>query len=101
MLVKNMANAFFLETEIIGCSTIRNHNNLPLSSRNNRFTPEQFENVQNFSKIFHADLNPEEIKKQLISAGFEVEYVEDFNSRRFAAVKFEGIRLIDNRELIS
>lgn len=95
-LIRNMAEAFFLETDVIGCETVRNENNLPLSSRNNRFTPEQFEAVQAFPKIFHANLAPAEIKQQLTQAGFEVEYVEEYEGRRFAAVKYAGIRLIDN-----
>lgn len=95
-LVQKMAEAFFLNIDIVGCPTIRNKNNLPLSSRNNRFTPEQFEAVQVFPKIFHADLTPEVITEQLIQSGFEVEYVEEREGRRFAAVKYAGIRLIDN-----
>jgi len=101
ILVKNMAQAFFLDTQIIGCETIRNENKLPLSSRNNRFTAEQFEKVQNFPKIFHDNLSPEEITAELMKAGFEVEYIQDYHSRRFAAVKFGGIRLIDNVEITS
>lgn len=100
-LIKKMAEAFFLDTTVVGCPPIRNQNGLPLSSRNNRFTPEQFEHVQLFPKIFHADLSPEEITSQLISAGFEVDYIEDYESRRFGAVKFGGIRLIDNIPLLS
>lgn len=99
LLVKNMTQAFFLETDIIGCPTIRNENGLPLSSRNNRLTSEQLEKAQLFPQLFHTQLTPEEITSNLISAGFEVEYVEDYNSRRFAAVKLDGIRLIDNISL--
>lgn len=95
-LVKNMAEAFCLETEVIGCETIRNENGLPLSSRNNHFTAEQFDAVQVFAKIFHTDLPPEDIRSQLTQAGFEVEYIEELESRRFGAVKFGGVRLIDN-----
>jgi pantoate--beta-alanine ligase len=96
ILIKRMAEAFFLNTEIIGCPTIRNKNNLPLSSRNNRFTPEQFEKIQAFPKIFHTNLTPTEMTEQLIQSGFEVEYIEEREGRRFAAVKYAGIRLIDN-----
>lgn len=96
ILVKKMAEAFFLETEIISCPTIRNRNGLPLSSRNNRFTAEQFEKAQLLPHLFHGSQTPEEIASQLILAGFEVEYIEDFDRRRFAAVSLDGIRLIDN-----
>ncbi|HEV2613192.1 MAG TPA: pantoate--beta-alanine ligase [Gammaproteobacteria bacterium] len=98
-LIKKMAEAFFLDTTVVGCPPIRNENGLPLSSRNSRFTPEQFKHVQLFPKIFHADLSPEEITAQLIKLGFEVDYIEDYESRRFGAVKFAGVRLIDNVEI--
>lgn len=95
-LIKHMADAFFLETDVIGCETIRNENNLPLSSRNNRFTAEQFEHVQLFPTLFQANLTTDEIKTELIKSGFEVDYIEEHEGRRFAAVKYAGIRLIDN-----
>ncbi len=100
-LIKKMAEAFFLDMEIIGCPTIRNSNGLPLSSRNNRFTPEQLEAAQQFPKIFHADLTSEQIRVQLTKAGFEVEYIEEYEGRRFAAVKYASVRLIDNIQLVS
>ncbi len=96
ILVEKMAEAFFLETDIIACPTVRNKNGLALSSRNNRFSLEQFEKAQLFPQLFHASQTPEEIVSQLISAGFEVEYIEDHDSRRYAAVSLDGIRLIDN-----
>lgn len=96
VLVRNMTEAFFLETDIIACPTIRNTNGLPLSSRNNRFSPEQSEKAQLFPQLFHTPQTPEKITSQLILEGFEVEYIEDYESRRYAAVSLDDIRLIDN-----
>src|SRR3990167_7441466 len=42
-LVKGLVKAFFLETEIVECATIRNEFGLPLSSRNNRLTGEHYQ----------------------------------------------------------
>ncbi len=38
--------------------------------------------------------------EQLIYAGFEVEYIEEYNGRRYAAVTLAGVRLIDNVVLV-
>lgn len=99
ILVKKMVEAFFIQTEIIGCPTIRNKNGLPLSSRNSRLSAEQFERAQLFPRLLHTSESPEIIVNQLISAGFEVDYIEDYQDRRFAAVSLDGIRLIDNISL--
>ena len=37
-----------------------------------------------------------EVMSLLQREGIEVEYVEDYGSRRFAAVSIDGVRLIDN-----
>lgn len=100
-LIKGLAQAFFLETEIIGCPTIRNEFGLPYSSRNNRLTKEQYQQSQYFPKIFHSSKNCDEIKNELIQRGFEVEYIEEQGNRRFAAVKIGDVRLIDNIEIKS
>ncbi len=95
-LIKGLAKAFFLETEIVECATVRNEFGLPLSSRNSRLTEEQYRLAQWFPKIFHSGESCENIKKQLIQKGFTVDYVEDYERRRFAAVRLADIRLIDN-----
>lgn len=95
-LVRGMAQAFFLETEVVGCPTVRNESGLPLSSRNNRLTAEQYQLAQHFPAIFHTALSCEEIKNKLQEKGFEVEYVEEYHGRRFAAVRLGEVRLIDN-----
>lgn len=96
-LIRGMVNSFFIDTEIIGCPTIRNEFGLPHSSRNNRLTPEQYQQAKYFPAIFHSPLlSCDEIKAALSAKGFTVDYVEERDGRRFAAVKIGDIRLIDN-----
>ena len=95
-LVRGLAQAFFVDTEIITCPTIRNEFGLPHSSRNKRLTPEQYQQAKEFPALFHSSLPCEEIKKQLEEKGFAVDYVEEYHGRRFAAVKLGEVRLIDN-----
>lgn len=95
-LVRGMVNAFFITTEIVICPTIRNKFGLPHSSRNRRLTREQELRVRAFPAIFHSAISCEEIKKQLQEKGFVVDYVEEYDGRRFAAVRLGEVRLIDN-----
>lgn len=96
-LIKGLAQAFFLDTEIIACDTIREASGLPFSSRNNRLSPAQKEKAELFPKIFHnISLSCPQIQEQLIANGFAVDYIEEQADRRFAAVKIDDIRLIDN-----
>jgi len=97
-LVKGMAEAFFVDTEIVGCETIRNAFDLPLSSRNGRLTEEQLEVSRYFPKYFHSEKSCEEITRALEAKGFEVEYIQEHQGRRFAAVRLGDVRLIDNIE---
>ncbi len=98
-LIKGLAEAFFIETEIVSCPTIRNDFDLPLSSRNNRLTPEQFETSRYFPEHFHSKKSCNEIINALTEKGFEVEYIEERYGRRFAAVRLGEVRLIDNIEV--
>jgi pantoate--beta-alanine ligase len=98
-LIRGMKTAFFIDTEIVACKTVRNEFGLPHSSRNNRLTPEQYQHARHFPAIFHAAHSPEEMKRQLLAQGFMVDYIEEHHGRRFAAVKLGEVRLIDNVEV--
>ena len=98
-LVQDMTKAFFLETDIVHCKTIRNIDGLPLSSRNNRLSSYGLKKASLFSRLLKSNLSTQEIKNKLVQEGFKVEYIEEYNSRRLGAVKFENIRLIDNIEV--
>lgn len=95
-LVKGMVQAFFIETQIIGCPIIRMKEGLPLSSRNSRLSPEDLQFAAKFSQILQEKIPIEQIKQKLSAAGFEIDYVEEKFNRRLAAVKFKNVRLLDN-----
>lgn len=97
-LVRDMVEAFFIETEIIPVKTVREPDGLAMSSRNVRLTPEQRAIAPAFHEALVVSATPEEAKARLKLAGFEVDYVEDIGSRRFGAVRLGGVRLIDNVE---
>jgi len=96
VLIRGMTHAFFIPTTIVVCPTIRNEFGLPHSSRNQRLTPEQYQAARHFPEIFHSDRDCAAIKKNLEEKGFAVDYVEEYDGRRFAAVRLGEIRLIDN-----
>jgi pantoate--beta-alanine ligase len=96
MLVKKMAEALFLPTDIIPCQTIRAEDGLALSSRNSRLSPEQREKAAKFSQLLTSSQNPEMISEQLISLGFKVDYIAESWGRRLGAVWLDEVRLIDN-----
>jgi pantoate--beta-alanine ligase len=98
-LVQDMTKAFLLDVDIVPCKTIRNENNLPLSSRNNRLSPCDLKKASLFSKLLNSDLSTHKIKSKLVQEGFKVEYIEEYNNRKLGAVRFENIRLIDNIEV--
>jgi pantoate--beta-alanine ligase len=95
-LIKGMVQAFFIETKVIGCPTVRMKEGLPLSSRNSLLSPEDLQHAAKFSQILKQKIPLEKIKQELMAQGFEVEYVEEQFNRRLAAVKFKNVRLLDN-----
>ena len=95
-LIRDMAHAFFMNTEIKSCPTIRETSGLAYSSRNARLTPEARQLANQFATIFHQTAPCDQIISELQAIGVEVEYIEEHDGRRFAAVIIGGIRLIDN-----
>lgn len=99
-LVEGMAKAFFLETEIVGCPTIREEDGLAMSSRNLRLSkqdrilaPKLFETMRSIADLAEA-------RAELERDGFKVDYLVDhpFHSgqRRLVAASLGDVRLIDN-----
>lgn len=95
-LVRGMTEAFFIPTDIIACSTIRDAHGLALSSRNNRLSTTGLERARTFARILRNADTADIAKQHLHQEGFEMDYVRDWKNRRFAAVYVEGVRLIDN-----
>jgi pantoate--beta-alanine ligase len=98
-LVQGMVQAFFLDTDIIACETVRNEQGLALSSRNNRLSSTQYQQALKFPTLLNANKSCEMIKKDLMTAGFKVDYVAEQAGRCLAAVYVDDIRLIDNIQI--
>lgn len=95
LLIKKMAQALFLEVEIVGCPTIRDTDGLALSSRNTRLNSKQRLQASLFPAILKNASNPEEAIKQLEDLKFKVDYVADYCGKRLGAVYVGEVRLID------
>lgn len=95
-LIRGMAEAFFLETEIVACATVRDSNGLALSSRNQRLSPAQYQLALAFPSLLATVFTDQEIVIKLTELGFEVDYIKTQEGRRFGAVRVGGVRLIDN-----
>jgi pantoate--beta-alanine ligase len=95
-LVRGMAEAFFVPTAIVGCATVRERDGLALSSRNRRLAPSDREKAPRFYRALSSAPTAETARRELIAAGFAVDYVEDRDGRRLGAVRLGDVRLIDN-----
>jgi len=95
-LVKDLAEAFLLETEIVGVPTVRDEDGLALSSRNVRLSKSAKILAPEFYRVLSTAMDCAMARAELESLGFEVEYVDERDGRRLGAVQLEGTRLIDN-----
>jgi pantoate--beta-alanine ligase len=98
-LVRGMVDALFVRTAIVGCPIVRDPSGLALSSRNQRLSPEDTIRASALNRALQSAATPEEARAQLMADGFTVDYVEDADGRRLAAVRLGGVRLIDNVEI--
>lgn len=98
-LIQGLTKAFFINTEIIACPTVRDQKGLALSSRNTRLTPEQYLTALHFPKALNSQTSLETISQELSNLGFQVDYIQDYFGRRFGAVNLANVRLIDNFKL--
>ncbi len=97
LLIQGMVKAFFMDMEIKACPTIREPSGLAYSSRNNRLNKEQKALAEQFAGLFQQqELTCKQIIEKLTQKGIVVEYIEEHQGRRFAAVRIDDIRLIDN-----
>ncbi|MBI2784897.1 MAG: pantoate--beta-alanine ligase [Legionella longbeachae] len=97
LLIQGMAKAFFMNIEIKACPTIRETSGLAYSSRNNRLNQEQKLLAEEFADLFQQkNKSCQQIIEELSRKGIVVEYVEEYQGRRYAAVRIDDIRLIDN-----
>lgn len=104
-LITQMVEAFFMDVEIVGCPIVRERDGLAMSSRNLNLMPCDRKLSPVFNKILRSARYDDDAIHQLDAAGFDVDYVETINDRRFGAVnmgsKRNPVRLIDNVALDS
>lgn len=99
LLIRGMAEAFFLETKIVPCPIIRETDGLAMSSRNMRLNAAERAKAAEFARLLGTSRDAETTRASLTAAGFEVDYVEERFGRRFGAVRIGEVRLIDNVEI--
>jgi pantoate--beta-alanine ligase len=75
---------------------VRESDGLAYSSRNERLSAEERRKAPAFYRILSTAATPEAANRELTEAGFAVDYVEERDGRRLAAVRLGGVRLIDN-----
>lgn len=99
-LVRGMAEAFFLETEIVGCPIVREPDGLAMSSRNLNLSQSDRNRSPRFHEILLSAADDSAAKQALQEQDFVVDYVETIEGRRFGAVlmgsEAKPVRLIDN-----
>jgi pantoate--beta-alanine ligase len=98
-LVQGMVRALFMPIEIVPCPTVRDPDGVALSSRNRRLSPAARALAASFPRILRHSPDAASASAALTAAGFGVDYVEDHDGVRLAAVRLEEIRLIDNVRL--
>lgn len=57
-----------------------------MSSRNQRLSPSGRQLASEFYHALNSGLNPDAVKNQLKALGFQIDYIEDYDNRRFGAV---------------
>ena len=95
-VIKEMVREFFIPTEIVACPTVREDSGLAASSRNALLSAPGKEKAAVIPQALCQAQTCAQAAAMLEAAGFQVDYVEEHFGRRFAAARFEGVRLIDN-----
>jgi pantoate--beta-alanine ligase len=95
-VVTEMAQEFFIPTEIIPCPTVRARTGLAMSSRNMLLSRQARDHAVGLFRVLSTAASSTEARTMLQAQGIAVEYVEEHWGRRLAAVVLDGVRLIDN-----
>jgi pantoate--beta-alanine ligase len=99
-LIKDMVTAFFMQTEIVSCPTVRESDGVAMSSRNTKLDFVGRDKAKVFASVLKNATDLENARATLIESGLEVDYLEEHFGRRFGAVRVKSpkgeVRLIDN-----
>ncbi len=100
LLIRDMCAAFFMDVEIVPCTTVREPDGLAMSSRNENLDTAGRARAATLNRLIGSDLSDEEVSRALADAGFDVDYIVSRDGRRFAAASLtcgdRVVRLIDN-----
>lgn len=103
VLVRDMAEAFFLDTEIVPCAIVRETDGLAMSSRNVRLDATARAQAPELHRALVAGGSDVAAAACLAAAGFDVDYVVTRAGRRYGAARLAtaggSVRLIDNVEV--
>lgn len=97
-LIRDMVSAVHLPIEVVPVATVREPDGLAKSSRNARLSAAGRAKAGLLHELLTSGRDCNAVGEQLEQAGFSVDYVEEHWGRRLAAVRLEGVRLIDNVE---
>lgn len=106
-VIRAMVSDLFLPVKVVACKTFREKTGLAMSSRNSYFSSAEREKAAALHRVLKDAKTPLEAKRALKKAGFQIDYVEawsddldhpsrDNRGRWLAAVRWAGVRLIDN-----
>jgi pantoate--beta-alanine ligase len=95
-LVQDMVKSFFMNVEIVPVPTIREVSGLAMSSRNSRLSSLQLDKAALIYQTILQSDSSQSARDKLTRLGFQVDYVEDIDHRRYVAAFIGDVRLIDN-----
>lgn len=87
------------DIKIISSPIIRESDGLAMSSRNVYLSEEERKIAPKLFETISSNLKIEEMKEQLLEAGFKIDYIEQRWGRILAAVHLGSTRLIDNVQI--
>ncbi len=100
LLVQGLVEAFFLDTQVIGCPIVREPSGLAMSSRNQRLSEESRCVAEKVAREFLRANSCEELQEQIKGLPIELEYLVVKWQRMFLAYWVQGVRLIDNKKYL-
>lgn len=100
-LIRSMTKSLFLEVEVVGVKTVRDEKGLPFSSRNQKLSPKGLKQAQEAASAFEVSKSREDFLVKIKNIDdVELDYVEEKWGRLLTVYKVDGVRILDNRELV-